>query len=78
MSTHLTDGLRIERLLIRQLRLDPRNPRRHGKHQIKQIARSIQTFGFIVPVLIDKHDNVIAGQAGGSSLDDYSAWTTSR
>ena len=61
MNTHITSELRIERLPIRQLRLDPRNPRRHDKQQIKQIARSIKTFGFIVPVLVDKNDNVVAG-----------------
>jgi Multicopper oxidase/ParB-like nuclease domain len=61
MNKHITHDLRIERLPIGRLRLDSRNPRQHGKRQIKQIARSIETFGFIVPVLVDKDDNVIAG-----------------
>lgn len=39
----------------------PNNPRHHGRRQIRQIARSIQTFGFNVPVLIDARGNVIAG-----------------
>ena len=43
------------------LKLDPRNPRSHGKTQIRQIARSIETFGFNVPVLIDANGKVIAG-----------------
>jgi ParB-like chromosome segregation protein Spo0J len=46
---------------IDELKLDPANPRRHGKKQIRMIANSIKAFGFNVPVLIDCHDNVIAG-----------------
>jgi hypothetical protein len=47
--------------LIGELTLDPTNPRLHPPHQIRQIARSIEVFGFIVPVLIDAQDGVIAG-----------------
>ena len=41
--------------------LDPKNPRHHDRRQIRQIARSIEAFGFIVPVLIDTDQKVIAG-----------------
>jgi hypothetical protein len=37
---------------IDELKLDPANPRRHGKKQIRMIANSIKAFGFNVPVLI--------------------------
>ena len=43
------------------LKPDPANPRRHSKKQIRQIANSIKTFGFNVPVLVDRDYNVIAG-----------------
>ena len=46
---------------IGQLKPDPANPRRHSKKQIRQIANSIKTFGFNVPVLVDRYNNVIAG-----------------
>lgn len=46
---------------VSDLKLDPRNPRRHKQKQIRKIAASIQGFGFIVPVLVDKDGNVIAG-----------------
>jgi DNA modification methylase len=46
---------------IETLKLDPANPRLHSKKQIRQIARSMRTFGFIVPVLVDAELNVIAG-----------------
>ena len=35
-----------------ELKPHPANPRRHSKKQIRQIAESIKTFGFIVPILI--------------------------
>lgn len=37
------------------------NPRTHSKPQIYQIAHSINEFGFTNPVLIDEHNNLIAG-----------------
>ncbi len=40
---------------------DPRNARVHSKQQIRQIARSIQSFGFNVPVLIDGANQILAG-----------------
>ena len=43
------------------LHLDPRNTRQHRKRQIKQIAQSIKSFGFNVPVLIDESGKIIAG-----------------
>ena len=46
---------------ISQLKLDPKNPRAHNPKQIRQIARSIETFGFNVPVLVDANGKVIAG-----------------
>jgi 16S rRNA G966 N2-methylase RsmD len=46
---------------IEELKPDPANPRVHNKKQIRQIAKSIETFGFNVPVLVDHAGNVIAG-----------------
>jgi ParB-like chromosome segregation protein Spo0J len=46
---------------IAELKLDPKNPRVHGRRQIRQIARSIEAFGFNVPVLVDADHKVIAG-----------------
>ena len=46
---------------IDELKPDPANPRRHTKQQIRKIADSIRTFGFNVPVLIDRENNVVAG-----------------
>jgi DNA modification methylase len=43
------------------LKLDPANPRRHSRMQIRQIANSIEAFGLNVPILIDRDGKVIAG-----------------
>ena len=46
---------------VNDLKLDPKNPRSHRPRQIRQIARSIVEFGFLVPILIDASGKVIAG-----------------
>jgi 16S rRNA G966 N2-methylase RsmD len=46
---------------IADLKLDPKNPRSHSVRQVRQIARSIEAFGFNVPVLVDADLNVVAG-----------------
>jgi DNA modification methylase len=61
MAKNHARDLRIDQLPIHELRLDPRNPRHHSDLQIGQIARSIETFGFNVPVVIDGNNNVLAG-----------------
>ena len=43
------------------LKLDPKNPRLHHQRQVRQIARSLKTFGFNVPILVDAKLQVIAG-----------------
>src|ERR1041385_1371338 len=39
------------------------NARKHPKQQIRQIAASINQFGFVVPILIDRNGRIIAGHA---------------
>jgi DNA modification methylase len=45
----------------RELKPRPGNPRSHSRAQIRQIARSIEEFGFNSPILIDKDDQIVAG-----------------
>ncbi len=45
------------------LRADPRNPRKHKTRQLKLLAKSIRSFGFVVPLLVDKDNQIIAGHA---------------
>ena len=53
--------LSIEYLPIQQLKRNPANPRIHSRKQVRQVAESIKTFGFNVPVLVDQIDQLIAG-----------------
>jgi ParB-like chromosome segregation protein Spo0J len=56
-----TLGRRIESQCVSSLRPYPGNARTHSPKQIKQIARSIQEFGFTNPLLVDDDLQVIAG-----------------
>jgi DNA modification methylase len=60
-STDDSDGIKVVFRQIADLKLDPRNPRAHSPRQVRQIARSIESFGFNVPVLIDSGGKVLAG-----------------
>src|SRR3977135_2610499 len=51
----------IERVSVQSLRPYPRNARRHSKAQIKQIAASIERFGFSNPVLVADDGEIVAG-----------------
>jgi DNA modification methylase len=51
----------IEVLAVGSLKPYPRNARTHSKKQIRQIADSIQRFGFTNPVLISDEGEIIAG-----------------
>src|SRR6266702_3862913 len=53
--------MKIEYTLVNDLRPYPNNARTHSKKQIRQIANSIQRFGFCNPVLIDDERQIIAG-----------------
>lgn len=46
---------------IHDLEPNPANPRIHSEKQIQEIALSIKTFGFLVPVVIDCRSRVVAG-----------------
>ena len=53
--------LAIEYRATGRLKPDPKNPRRHSEKQVQQIARSIEAFGFNVPLLVDAEMHVVAG-----------------
>jgi DNA modification methylase len=51
----------ISFLAIADLSPAPHNPRKHSRTQIRAIARSIETFGFNAPILVDRNRQIIAG-----------------
>ncbi len=55
------NDLEIEYLPAGALTPYPRNARSHSRKQVRQIADSIEAFGFTNPILIDKHGMILAG-----------------
>ena len=54
-------NMAIEPMRVGNLRPYARNARTHSKKQIKQIATSIERFGFTNPILISDNNEIIAG-----------------
>ena len=54
-------SMEVELMPVTRLRPYAGNARTHSKKQIRQIANSIQKFGFTNPVLISDGDEIIAG-----------------
>jgi DNA modification methylase len=54
-------NLQIEQTPIHTLQQQPRNARTHSKRQIRQIADSIQRFGFCNAILVDDNLTILAG-----------------
>jgi DNA modification methylase len=53
----------IEEVPIETLKTNPRNARKHSQKQIEQIAASFRRFGFNGVIVVDEHNNVLAGHA---------------
>ena len=58
---HSCADARVESRALTALTPNPRNARTHSHRQIRQIADSIEAFGFNTPVLIDENGTIIAG-----------------
>ncbi|MBV8647858.1 site-specific DNA-methyltransferase [Paludibacterium sp.] len=56
-----TSVLAITYTPVDELKLYERNARTHSNKQIRQIASSIEAFGFINPVIVDGRHRIIAG-----------------
>ncbi|SDB75088.1 ParB/Srx family N-terminal domain-containing protein, partial [Belnapia rosea] len=74
IQTEAAHNLTVEYRPLSSLRLDPRNPRVHSPRQIRQIGRSIEAFGFNVPVLVDGEGRVVAGH-GRVLACQHLGWT---
>lgn len=61
MACRQKTDLKIDHLEITSLKPWVNNARTHSKKQIKQIAQSIEQFGFTNPVLIDEAGTILAG-----------------
>ena len=54
--------IEIKHWPIARLFPSPTNPRMHSPEQIEQIARSIEQFGFVNPILVGKDCRIVAGE----------------
>lgn len=63
METGLLSKLNLTYKLVSELKENQQHPRTHGNQQIKKLEKSIETFGFSVPLVIDKDDVIISGNA---------------
>src|SRR5262245_42394261 len=53
----------FEMLPLASIRDNPNNAREHNRKQLATLARSIQTFGFITPVVVDETGELLCGHA---------------
>lgn len=52
---------RIEMLAISALTPNPRNARKHPDEQVRKLAANIERFGFLVPIIVDDGNLIVAG-----------------
>ena len=52
---------KIEMRALESLRPYAGNPRKHSRKQIRQLAKSFNKFGFVVPLLVTEDGEIIAG-----------------
>ena len=69
---------KIEQIASGDLHPWARNARTHSKKQIRQIADSIETFGFTNPVLIDEREHDPGRPRPGRGGDGCSGWRRCR
>ena len=46
---------------VNALKDNPHNSKIHSRRQVRQIAESVKSFGFINPVILDETNTIIAG-----------------
>ena len=63
-NSHLA-SLRLEVSYVSPYAISPyeKAARKHSREQIRKLARNIEEFGFVVPILVDKDGTIIAGHA---------------
>jgi ParB-like chromosome segregation protein Spo0J len=57
------DALAVVSRPISELEPYARNARSHPRAQLEKLAASIREFGFLIPILVDPEDRIIAGHA---------------
>jgi ParB-like nuclease domain len=60
-SAFVLENGKIEHLPVSELKVRHNNPRTHSPRQIRQIAHSIERFGFVNPIVVDRRKQVVCG-----------------
>jgi ParB-like chromosome segregation protein Spo0J len=63
LEASLPNHLRLQTVAVDRLVFADRKLRTHPASQIRKIARSLETFGWVTPIVIDESGLVIAGRA---------------
>ena len=63
LEASVPNHLRLQTVALDRLFFADRKLRRHPPTQIRKIARSLETFGWVTPIVIDESGLVIAGRA---------------
>jgi DNA modification methylase len=63
VEAEATGQPKIRLAALTELTPNPVNPRRHGRAQIRALAKSIKAFGFTAPILVDRNNQIAAGEA---------------
>lgn len=63
LSTNGPTPLILNYRAVSELKPNPDNPRVHTVSQIRRLARIVDTFGFLIPVIIDDDATIISGEA---------------
>jgi ParB-like chromosome segregation protein Spo0J len=53
---------KIEKIAIKDLKIYERDPKKHPEEQIEKIAQQIKLVGFLIPILVDDENLIIAGR----------------
>lgn len=61
LAVRLIPAAKVERAPTRSIIPNPRNARTHSEAQVRQIAASIERFGFTNPILTDDRSMILAG-----------------
>src|SRR5271156_1264857 len=57
----ISEFQRVELVPIGRLKPNPKNPRTHSNKQINRIRESIETQGFLNPIIVDEMYTILAG-----------------
>lgn len=61
MEEYIPDNLNVENVSISSIKPYKNNPKIHNNKQVQQIMNSITEFKFTSPILIDEHNEILAG-----------------